>query len=275
MPSSEQVVESTDVQLSYGSDGSRAADIGSDLGADIEGAYCTESSRIAIVSPFPNKHSELVKELTQQCYDVMLFHRADSLAIIGLPMDAVIIDVKALDVSDDRHKLQEWADRAGKTTPLLWIASREGTSREGLHSEAIHQLGGAVAASHQVQDTVKLIKSLLQQQSPQPPHDIQDEAGSYTFKDLKLDARRMTLTVAHRPVVLTKTEYLLLLFLLESDGAVLQREELLNRVWGSHYFGGSNVVDVHMKSLRKKLGDSASHPEYIVTVRGVGYRLAT
>jgi two-component system, OmpR family, alkaline phosphatase synthesis response regulator PhoP len=55
---------------------------------------------------------------------------------------------------------------------------------------------------------------------------------------------------------------------------VLSREELLSEVWGTSFLGGSNVVDVHIKSLRKKLGDNATNPTYITTVRGVGYRLA-
>nr|WP_237690582.1 winged helix-turn-helix domain-containing protein [Paenibacillus caui] len=73
---------------------------------------------------------------------------------------------------------------------------------------------------------------------------------------------------------LTKTEYDLFVQLLESEGSVMTREDLLSAVWGTTFLGGSNVVDVHIKSLRKKLGDRAASPEYIATVRGAGYRLA-
>ncbi|MNJ82269.1 Alkaline phosphatase synthesis transcriptional regulatory protein PhoP [compost metagenome] len=62
--------------------------------------------------------------------------------------------------------------------------------------------------------------------------------------------------------------------LLDHEGSVLSREELLADVWETSFTGGSNVVDVHIKSLRKKLGDRAVNPTYIATVRGVGYRLA-
>lgn len=58
------------------------------------------------------------------------------------------------------------------------------------------------------------------------------------------------------------------------EGAVQTRELLLDVIWGLQFYVGSNVVDVHIKSLRKKLEDSAVDPKYIATVRGVGYRLA-
>nr|WP_245339339.1 winged helix-turn-helix domain-containing protein [Paenibacillus shirakamiensis] len=75
-------------------------------------------------------------------------------------------------------------------------------------------------------------------------------------------------------IELTKTEYDLLVKLLLSEGAVQTREDLLSDIWETSFLGGSNVVDVHIKSLRKKLGDRASEPSYITTVRGVGYRMA-
>ncbi|UUZ86595.1 helix-turn-helix domain-containing protein [Paenibacillus sp. P26] len=72
---------------------------------------------------------------------------------------------------------------------------------------------------------------------------------------------------------MTKTEFELLRHLLDAAGTVLTRQELMDAVWGEHYFGGSNTVDVHMKSLRHKLGDNPREPQYIATVRGVGYRI--
>lgn len=94
------------------------------------------------------------------------------------------------------------------------------------------------------------------------------------FKDLWIDRKKMTVYRGGIKIELTKTEFELLIKLLEHEGTVLSREELLSEVWGTTFLGGSNVVDVHIKSLRKKLGDNASRPTYITTVRGVGYRLA-
>lgn len=94
------------------------------------------------------------------------------------------------------------------------------------------------------------------------------------FKDLEVDTRRMIVKKDNQRVDLTKTEYDLLIHFLNSEGSVQTRETLLEMIWGLQFFEGSNIVDVHIKSLRKKLADSAVDPKYIVTVRGVGYRLA-
>ena len=64
-------------------------------------------------------------------------------------------------------------------------------------------------------------------------------------------------------------EYELLKILLENQGMVLSREKLLDRVWGYQFDGGTRTVDVHIKTLRQKLGSGGAH---IKTVRGVGYK---
>ncbi|WJH36079.1 winged helix-turn-helix domain-containing protein [Paenibacillus sp. CC-CFT747] len=99
-------------------------------------------------------------------------------------------------------------------------------------------------------------------------------AGTLQHKDLTVDMRRMTARREGERVELTKTEYDLLTALLAADGEVLTRDALMDRVWGDTYFGGSNTVDAHIKSLRQKLGDDPRRPRYIATVRGAGYRLA-
>lgn len=86
---------------------------------------------------------------------------------------------------------------------------------------------------------------------------------------LRLDLVRRTATVAGREVELTSREFLLLETLARHPGQVLSREQLLDRVWGMSHDPGSNVVDVYVGYLRRKLG-----ADLIQTVRGVGYRMA-
>ncbi len=75
-----------------------------------------------------------------------------------------------------------------------------------------------------------------------------------------------------REVPLSKLEFDLLLVLAQHPGMAYSRERLLERVWGMDFFGVDRVVDVHIASLRKKLGDDPEAPRFIETVRGVGYR---
>ena len=87
-----------------------------------------------------------------------------------------------------------------------------------------------------------------------------------------IDEAAYTVTVNHRPLDLTYTEFELLKFLVTHPGRVLTREHLLSEVWGYDYYGGTRTVDVHIRRLRAKLG-----PEYdscITTVRNVGYRFS-
>ena len=90
------------------------------------------------------------------------------------------------------------------------------------------------------------------------------------FEDLELNTATYQATVAGSPRDLTYMEYELLRFFLENPSRVWTREQILSRVWGYDYFGGSRTVDVHVRRLRAKLGEERAG--WITTVRSVGYR---
>lgn len=75
-------------------------------------------------------------------------------------------------------------------------------------------------------------------------------------------------------LALTRTEFRLLVELVLAEGRICSREDLLERVWGYGYFGDSRIVDVHIRRLRTKVERDPSSPRHVVTVRGLGYRLA-
>ena len=103
------------------------------------------------------------------------------------------------------------------------------------------------------------------QRTPSPVADDHLEVGP-----LVLSAARHEAVCKGKDLGLTLREFDLLAFLMRSPGVVFSRETLLQRVWGWDFDGGSRTVDVHVQTLRQKLGD---HAELIETVRGVGYRL--
>jgi DNA-binding response OmpR family regulator len=90
------------------------------------------------------------------------------------------------------------------------------------------------------------------------------------FRDLELNTATYQATVAGRPCDLTYMEYELLRFFVEHPTRAWSREQILSKVWGYDYFGGSRTVDVHVRRLRAKLGEERS--SWITTVRSVGYR---
>jgi DNA-binding response OmpR family regulator len=90
------------------------------------------------------------------------------------------------------------------------------------------------------------------------------------FRDLELNTATYQTTVGGNPRDLTFMEYELLRFLVENPGRVWSRDQILAKVWGYDYFGGSRTVDVHVRRLRAKLGEERA--SWITTVRSVGYR---
>ena len=94
------------------------------------------------------------------------------------------------------------------------------------------------------------------------------ERSVLSFKHIHIDVGARKVSVDENPIELTTVEFDLLKALAETQGRVLSREQLLEKVWGGEYFGEIRVVDVHLGHVRQKLG----RDDLIVTVRGVGYR---
>ena len=91
-----------------------------------------------------------------------------------------------------------------------------------------------------------------------------------SFREIEMDEEKHIVTSGSERSELTFKEYALLKLLLENKGRVLTREQIMESVWGYDYEGNSRTVDMHIKTLRKKLGESG---RYISTVRGIGYTL--
>ena len=93
-----------------------------------------------------------------------------------------------------------------------------------------------------------------------------------TYADLTVDVEGRTATKADDTLPLTRIEFDILAALSAKPGRVYTRAQLLDEVWGGEWFGDDHVIDVHVGNLRKKLGETASKPRFIHTVRGVGFK---
>jgi DNA-binding response OmpR family regulator len=92
------------------------------------------------------------------------------------------------------------------------------------------------------------------------------------FAGLTIDTAGRDVVVNGAPVTLSSLEFDLLAALAAAPGRVFSRAQLLERVWGYDFYGDERVVDVHIRSLRARLGDPAGDPRLIATVRGAGYK---
>ncbi|MGH9523325.1 MAG: response regulator transcription factor [Terriglobales bacterium] len=95
-----------------------------------------------------------------------------------------------------------------------------------------------------------------------------------SFGNVRIDFRKHEITRGGKPVALSPVEFRLLEYLVERRGAVVSREELLEKVWALKGETMSRTVDVHVAGLRKKIEPDARYPKFLLTIKGAGYRLA-
>jgi len=95
---------------------------------------------------------------------------------------------------------------------------------------------------------------------------------SFRFGDVAVDFRKAEVTKGTQLLDLSAREFKLLRYFVEHRGAALTRDELLNEVWGYNAMPSTRTVDVHVAWLRQKLEDNPRHPQYIITVHGLGYK---
>jgi two-component system alkaline phosphatase synthesis response regulator PhoP len=100
------------------------------------------------------------------------------------------------------------------------------------------------------------------------------QAEGYQFGDIRVDFRRAEIMKDGVPLELSAREFQLLRYFIEHRGATLTREELLNEVWGYNAMPSTRTVDVHVAWLRQKIEPNPRHPQFIVTIHGMGYKFA-
>ena len=106
--------------------------------------------------------------------------------------------------------------------------------------------------------------------APTTPH----PSEGYQFDKIRIDFRRAEVTKDGDPLELSAREFQLLKYFVEHRGATLTREELLNEVWGYNAMPSTRTVDVHVAWLRQKIEPNPRHPQFILTVHGMGYKFA-
>ncbi|WP_234414250.1 winged helix-turn-helix transcriptional regulator [Paenibacillus sp. CAA11] len=238
----------------------------------IEMVACPVTQRVIIISPFPRGIHEVVRDLSDGCFDVLVFHHLEQGLRNALSADLLIFDLTSYREEEGAAMLHSLQHQETGGIPSLLLVKE---SLFGLIDTAQIQQELLVWPARP-QEIVYHAQRIIRSGAGNRAASSRLEAGTSPaiYKDLWIDKKKMSVFRSGVKIELTKTEYDLLVKLLDSEGAVLSRESLLEEVWGTTFMGGSNVVDVHVKSLRKKLGDRASDPVYIATVRGVGYRLA-
>lgn len=165
---------------------------------------------------------------------------------------------------EDGYSILEGLKRNRETCdiPVIMV-----TAKEAEYDKVKGLEGGAddyITKPFGMMEFIARVKAVLRRSSS---HSVPKE---YHYKELSIDVERHQVSDGGRKVELTRKEFELLRYLLENKGIVLSRDQLLERIWGYDYAGETRTVDVHIRTLRQKLGESG----YLIeTVRGVGYRI--
>jgi two-component system response regulator RegX3 len=127
-----------------------------------------------------------------------------------------------------------------------------------------------VTKPYSARELVARIRAVLRRHSDSEPA---AEGGVLAAGPVRMDVDRHVVSVDGEPVSLPLKEFDLLELLLRNAGRVLTRGQLIDRVWGADYVGDTKTLDVHVKRLRAKLEPDPATPKYLLTVRGLGYKL--
>jgi DNA-binding response OmpR family regulator len=218
--------------------------------------------RILIVEDDRKLASFLVRAFTEEGYSTDLCRggaeaqsQARALAYDLIVLDWMLPDGDGLSVCRELR-------RSGLSAPILMLTARGEVTEKVLALDS--GVDDYLTKPFHLDELMARVRSLLRRAGG--PRD-----GILRVGPLALDPQRRLLSLSGRRIELTGREYSLLALLLLRAGRVVTRAEILEQVWGLQFDPGSNVIEVHMRHLREKLGEAAA---YIETVRGQGYRLS-
>jgi len=124
----------------------------------------------------------------------------------------------------------------------------------------------------QIREFLARIRAILRR-TDMTGQQVNKEAKILQIKDITVDLGRHIANFQDKVLNLTPKEFDLLVFLMQNKGIAFSREQLLEKVWGYDYLGGTRTIDVHIRWLREKIENDPEHPVLLLTVRGVGYKL--
>jgi DNA-binding response OmpR family regulator len=181
---------------------------------------------------------------------------------VASPPDLVLLDI-GLPGLDGLEVLRQVRSRSDVYVLLVTARAEEVDRLVGLGVGA----DDYITKPFSPREVVARVKAVLRRPRTGP-----GDGRVLRFRRLTIDEQRREVSRDGEEIALSALEFELLLLLATSPRQVFTRAQVLEQVWGPNYIGDERVVDVHIRSLRQRLGDDANQPTYIGTVRGVGYR---
>jgi two-component system, OmpR family, alkaline phosphatase synthesis response regulator PhoP len=224
--------------------------------------------RALVVEDEPSLQLTLRDRLESEGYDVTVAGDGEeALALCSrLPFDVLLLDI-ALPGRDGLEVCRDLRAR-GTTVPILML-----TARSQLVDRVVGLKLGAddyLTKPFEMAELLARIEALLRR-AGQPRAAV---AGTFGFGEVEVDFRGAEVKRRGERIELSNLELRLLRYLVDHRGEVISRDRLLDEVWGYRSDVYSRTVDVHVASLRQKLEENPQRPQFLLTVRGMGYKFA-
>ena len=223
--------------------------------------------RILLIEDEPGLVLTLTDRLRSEGYEVesageggIGSERAKTEVFDLIILDLMLPDMNGFDVCRDLRQQQI-------QTPILML-----TARAQVEDKVVGLKLGADDYLTKPFETIELmarIEALLRRSAATP---VTRTTGAYEFGQVRVDFASAEVTRGGEPVEMSAREFQLLSYLIENRGVVLTRDELLNNVWGYEAMPSTRTVDVHVSWLRQKVEANPRHPQFILTVHGLGYK---
>ena len=180
--------------------------------------------------------------------------------------DLILLDIMIPGLSG--YEVCRRLREGGHQTPVVMLTARQ-DEFDKLHG---FEMGADdyVTKPFSVGELLARIAAVLRRGVPQPVTQIRHE-----FADCVLDVESRILIKAGKEIALTRTEFDLLAYFCANEGKALSRDDVMNAVWGTEYFGTQRSLDSFVASLRSKIEKKSGKPEHILTVHGVGYKFTS
>src|SRR5688572_79070 len=230
----------------------------------------TAARRLLLVEDEPGLIMTLTDRLLAEGYEVESAVDAPTgleTATAGA-FDAILLDVmlpggNGLDICRTLRQ-------RGVTTPILML-----TAKGQLTDKVVGLKLGAddyLVKPFEMAELLARVEALIRRAGSAANGGPTAPTETYRFGEISVDFRKAEVMKGSEALDLSAREFKLLKYFVEHRGAALTRDELLNEVWGYNAMPSTRTVDVHVAWLRQKLEDNPRHPQYILTVHGLGYK---
>lgn len=222
-------------------------------------------TRVLVVEDEKNLREPLVYLLQKEGYDVIEAEDGNSAVenFNTLGADLILLDLMLPGLSGNEVCR---IIRAESQVPIIMLTAKDTEIDKVVGLEI-----GAddyVTKPYSTRELLARMKAVLRR-GAEP---AQDEGGVLRAGPVVMDLDRHTVSVHGEKIQMPLKEFELLELLMENVNRVLTRGQIIDRVWGSNYFGDTKTLDVHVKRVRSKIEDDPSRPRHLLTVRGLGYK---